>query len=140
MSWSNWIECKFYANGELDTSKLSEAPRSAGVYAIATKTGYSYQTQYVGRSGGSIRDRLSAHLTLNPHKGNKVINDLLASKKDRPNQPLQALYFAFLQTREHKLVEAAYIDANDRPICNLIKARLPEGLREAQVYCSPIER
>ena len=32
--------------------------------AIATKTGYSYQTQYVGRSGGSIRDRLTAHLTL----------------------------------------------------------------------------
>jgi hypothetical protein len=137
MSWSNWNECRFNDKGDIDTSNLSNASPSSGVYAIATKTGYSYNTQYVGRSGRSIQSRLKAHLT---GKGNKVIASILQSKKDRPNQPLQALYFAYLETREHKLIEAAYIDANDRPVCNLIKARLPEGLREADVVKSELER
>jgi hypothetical protein len=137
MPWSDWFECRFYANGELDISQLSRADKAPGVYAIATKTGTNYQTQYVGRSGRSIRDRLTAHLT---GKGNKVIASVLRSKKDRPSQPLQALYFAFLPTREHKLIEAAYIDANDRPVCNLIKARLPDGMRDVQVYSSELER
>jgi len=140
MAWSNWIECRFDANGQLDTSNLRNAPSSGGVYAIATKTGWSYNTQYVGRSKNDIRGRLKAHLTLNDRYGNHVINSILVSKKDRPNQPLNALYFAFLETREHKLIEAAYIDANDRPVCNLIRARLPEGLREQDVFRSDLDR
>jgi len=36
-------------------------------------------------------------------------------------------------------VEAAYLDAHDRPVANLIRARLPEGLREDAVMKSPLE-
>jgi len=120
MGWSNWIECPFNDNGILDKSRLSEAPSSSGIYAIATKTGWSYNTQYVGRSGRSIRGRLENHFS---GRGNRVVRGVLESKKERPSDPTQALYFAFLETREHKLIEAAYIDAEDRPIGNLIRAR-----------------
>ncbi|MFE1747112.1 GIY-YIG nuclease family protein [Coleofasciculus sp. H7-2] len=136
MAWSNWIECKFDSQGKLDTSRLWEASNSSGVYAIATKTGSNYNTHYIGRSGRSIRGRLKAHLS---GSGNKVIAGILQNKKDRPSDPTQALYFAYLETKEHKLIEAAYIDASDRPLGNLIKARLPEGLREGDIYSSELE-
>jgi hypothetical protein len=136
MGWSSWVECPFDDNGNIDLSKLSEAPRSSGIYAIATKTGWSYNTQYVGRSGRSIHGRLQSHLS---GRGNRVIRGVLENKKQRPSDPTQALYFAFLETREHKLIEAAYIDAEDRPIGNLIRARLPEGLREHEVYECELE-
>jgi hypothetical protein len=136
MAWSNWVECPFDDSGNIDLSELSEAPNSAGIYAIATKTGWSYNTQYVGRSGISIRGRLQSHLS---GRGNRVIRGVLENKKDRPSDPTKALYFAFLETKEHKLIEAAYIDAEDRPVGNLIKARLPDGLREREVYASELE-
>jgi len=131
MSWSNWTECKFDSQGNLDTAPLSQVPNGAGIYAIATKTGWRYNTHYVGRSGRSMRGRLQKHLT---EKGNKVVAGILRNKRQRPSDPTQALYVAYLPTREHKLVEAAYIDANDRPLGNLIRARLPEGLREDAVW------
>jgi hypothetical protein len=136
MAWSEWVECRFNSDGSLDTSGLREAPTSSGVYAIATKTGWSYNTHYVGRSGRSIYNRLQKHLT---GRGNKVIAGILSNKKERPSDPTQALYFAFLETSEHKLVEAAYIDASDRPIGNLIKAKLPDGLREEDVVRSELD-
>ncbi|BAZ06178.1 GIY-YIG nuclease family protein [Calothrix sp. NIES-3974] len=136
MGWSNWVECPFDGSGNIDLSGLGEAPNSSGIYAIATKTGWSYNTQYVGRSGRSIRGRLQNHLS---GRGNRVVRGILENKKERPSDPTQALYFAFLETREHKLIEAAYIDAEDRPVGNLIRARLPEGLRENEVYTSELE-
>lgn len=136
MAWSRWFECKFDAQGNLDTSTLQKAPSSSGVYAIATKTGWSYNTQYVGRSGRSIRNRLQSHFS---GRGNRVISSLLTQKKNRPQDRPNSLYFAFLGTREHKLIEAAYIDAKDRPVCNLIRASLPKGLREGDVMNSPLE-
>ncbi len=135
MSWSPWIECKFDDKGNLDTSPLRDVPNGSGIYAIATKTGWRYNTHYVGRSGRSMRGRLQSHLT---ERGNKVIAGVLRNKQ-RPSDPTQALYVAYLQTREHKLIEAAYIDASDRPIGNLIRARLPEGLREEDVLKSEKE-
>jgi hypothetical protein len=113
MGWSNWVECQFEDTGNIDLPRLSEAPSSSGIYAIATKTGWSYNTQYVGRSGRSIRGRLQSHLS---GRGNRVVRGVLKNKKERPSDPTQALYFAFLETREHKLIEAAYIDAEDRPL------------------------
>lgn len=136
MGWSNWVECNFDNEGNLDISRLREAPNSAGVYAIATKTGWSYNTHYVGRSGRSIRGRLQAHLS---GRSNRVIAGILQNKKERPSDPTQALYFAFFETNEHKLIEAAYIDASDRPLGNLIRAKLPDGLREDDVFGSALE-
>ncbi|NEP59928.1 MAG: GIY-YIG nuclease family protein [Symploca sp. SIO2G7] len=136
MGWSDWVECPFDASGNIDLSRLSKAPRSSGIYAIATKTGGNYNTQYVGRSGRSIRGRLQSHLS---GRGNRVVRGVLENKRQRPSDPTQALYFAFLETREHKLIEAAYIDAKDRPVGNLIRARLPKGLRENEVYMSELE-
>lgn len=136
MAWTGWNECSFDSSGNLDTSNLRKAPSTAGVYAIATKTSWSYNTHYVGRSGRSIRGRLEKHLT---GRGNKVIASLLAHKKDNPSDPVQGLYFAFLETSEHKLIEAAYIDASDKPIANLVGARLPDGLRENDVFGSELE-
>ncbi len=138
MAWSEWIECNFDSKGELNTQAVGRSPNSSGVYAIATKTGNNYHTHYVGRSGRSIRGRLQSHLT---QKGNKVIAGLLKNKKDRPSDPTQALYFAYLETKEHKLIEAAYIDAKaeDRPLANLICAKLPKGLREEDIFGSQLE-
>lgn len=136
MSWSNWIECKFDAQGKLDTAPLKDVPAASGIYAIATKTGRQYNTQYVGRSGRSMKGRLQKHLT---GVGNKVVAGILRNKQQRPSDPTPALYVAYLPTREHKLVEAAYLDADDRPLGNLIRARLPEGLREDAVWRSPKE-
>ena len=136
MAWTNWYECKFDSQGNLDLSQVRRVPNSSGVYAIATKTGSSYNTQYVGRSGSSIRNRLQSHFS---GRGNKVISSLLAQKKNRPQDRPEALYFAYLETREHKLIEAAYIDASDRPICNIAKASLPKGLREQDVIKSSLD-
>lgn len=136
MSWSSWIECKFDDKGNLDTAPLSNVPNGSGVYAIATKTGRRYNTHYVGRSGRSMRGRLQAHLS---GQGNRVVAGMLQNKRQRPSDPTQAVYVAYLPTRDHKLIEAAYIDATDRPLGNLIRARLPEGLREEDVLKSAKE-
>jgi len=139
MPWSNWYECRFNEKGELNIEPLkSNAPNGSGIYAIATKVGSGYSTKYIGRSKNSIYGRLHKHLT---GQGNKVIAGVLKNKKERPSDPTQALYFAFLETREHKLIEAAYIDGQgaDKPIANLIRARLPEGLREEDVFGSELD-
>lgn len=139
MPWSHWTECKFSANGEIDKSRLREAPDRPGIYAIATKVGYGYSTKYIGRSK-SIRERLNRHFS---GDGNRVIKQLLLDKREGglSTRPLNALYFAYLETSEPKLLEAAYIDANEleRPVLNLIRARLPEGLREGEIFKSELE-
>ncbi|KKJ01272.1 hypothetical protein [Prochlorothrix hollandica] len=137
MAWSSWIEFRFKSSGELNLDRVENVRPTAGVYAIATKTGSRYNVQYVGRSGRSMRGRVQAHLK---GKGNKVLASLLAHKKQMPTDPTPALYVAYWETAEHKLVEAVHISASDRPICNLIKgSRLPDGLREGDVLKSPLE-
>ncbi|MEY2979007.1 MAG: GIY-YIG nuclease family protein [Prochlorotrichaceae cyanobacterium] len=136
MSWSSWIEFPFNTAGELKRDRMHQIPSKAGVYAISTKTGNQHNVHYVGRSGRSMRNRVEAHLK---GRGNKVLASLLAHKKQMPTDPNQALYVAYLETAEHKLVEAAHIDASDRPICNLIRAHLPKGLREQDVLKSSLE-
>lgn len=137
MSWSSWLECPFRTTGELSLDRVSQIPSKAGVYAISTKTGSRYNVHYVGRSKRSMRERVQSHLK---GQGNKVIASLLAHKKQMPTDPTQALYVAYWETQEHKLVEALHISASDRPLCNLIKgSRLPSGLQEAEVVRSPLE-
>jgi hypothetical protein len=139
MPWSSWYECRFDSKGELDMQPLKKnASSSTGIYAIATKFGSGYSTKYIGRSGKDIYRRLYNHFT---GRGNKIIAGILRNKKERPSDPTQALYFAFLETKEHKLIEAAYIDGKnvDKPIGNLIRARLPEGLREEDIFNSELE-
>lgn len=136
MSWSQWIKCPFGSSGELDYDPLYSIPNHSGVYAIATKVSSGYSVQYIGRSGRSVRGRLQDHLK---GRGNRVIRSLLDQKRDRPQDRPDALYVAYLPTNDHKLIEAAYIDTDDGPICNLIKAHLPEGLRPEDVYRSSLE-
>lgn len=75
--------------------------------------------------------------------GNRVIKQLLLDKKEigLTTRPLNALYFAYLETSDPKLLEAAYLDAGelDRPVLNLVTARLPEGLRESEIFKSELE-
>lgn len=126
MPWQPWAECRFDKLGNLDLSPLSNIPESPGVYAIATRTGNTYHTHYVGRSKNSVQGRLHNHLT---GEGNKVIQQLLEHKQANANAPLQALYVSYITTPDHKLVEATYIDAEDRPLGNINRARLPRNLR-----------
>jgi len=131
------MECPFKSSGELNTDRVSRVPAKSGVYAIATKTGSRYNVQYVGRSGRSMRGRVEAHLK---GRGNKVLASLLDHKKQMPSDPTKALYVAYWETTDHKLVEAMHISASARPVCNLIRgSRLPEGLREADVVNSPFD-
>jgi len=95
-----------------------------------------YVTHYVGRSRRSIRERLQKHLR---GQGNTVIASQLTLKKSVPSAPA-SLCVAYLETDEPKIVEALYIDASDRPICNLIRARLPFGLSESLVQRAELER
>ena len=60
-------------------------------------------------------------------------------KKNIPSAPA-SMCVAYLETSEHKVVEAFYLDATDRPICNLIRARLPAGLSESLVMRAELER
>jgi len=135
--WSLWIEVPFRRDGTLDTAPLDTIPPGSGVYAIASKkkTGL-YVTHYVGRSSRSIRERLRRHLT---GRGNSVVASQLALKRSIPSAPA-SMWIAYLETNEPKIVEAVYLDANDRPICNLIKARLPFGLSESLVQRAELER
>ena len=134
--WSPWIELPFNQKGVLDTSLLATVPNSAGVYAIASKESNGlYVTHYVGRSCRSIRERLQKHLR---GHGNTVIASQLLLKRSVPLAPA-SMCVAYLETTEPKIVEAFYIDADDRPICNLIKARLPVGLSETFVRRSELE-
>jgi hypothetical protein len=155
MGWEGWYECKFEGDGELDRSNLSYyAPRERGIYAIATKTGWSYNVQYIGRSGSDIRGRLQAHFSGKPprikagrakYKGNELIGDVIRMKRDNPERSPDALYFAFLKIPEKDMdviFESVYIDCgeDERPIGNFIRGkRLPDGLREEDVIDSPLE-
>ncbi len=137
MPWSSWTELSFDAKGKLNTAPLSRIPNGSGIYAIATKTGRGYNTHYVGRSKNNLRGRLQAHLS---GRGNKVIANLLKNKQERPTlDPTQVICVAYLATKEPKLLEAAYLDARDLPLGNLIRARLPQGLREQDVFVAPLE-
>lgn len=136
MPWSNWIELSFRLDGSLDTSPLNMVPAASGVYAIASKKRNGlYVTHYVGRSVRSVRDRLKQHLT---GRSNKVIATELALKRNIPSAPM-SMCVAYLETREPKIVEAVYLDTHDLPICNIYRARLPQGISEALVHSSKLD-
>jgi hypothetical protein len=136
--WSTWIELAFNSNGTLNTTALNKVPIGSGVYAIASKksTGL-YVTHYVGRSSRSIRERLQRHLCGN---GNKVVASQLMLKRSIPSAPGNYICVAYLETKEPKIVEAAYLDTQDLPVCNLIRARLPPGISQALLWGAEFER
>jgi len=135
--WSSWIQMPFRTDGSLDVRPLNRVPQRPGVYAIANKkqTGL-FVTHYVGRSCRGIRERLRRHLT---GHGKSVVATQLMLKRSIPSAPA-SMWIAFLETSEPKIVEALYIDSNDRPICNLIRARLPFGIPESLLRHSKLER
>lgn len=139
MPWSNWIELKFKGDGTLDRSRLSKIPTSPGVYAIGMRkrTG-GHVILYVGRSL-HLRVRLNRHLT---GHGNSVIATQLLLNQKSPTAPwaLSSLTVAVFPTKEPKIVESVLIDSKDRPICNLVRARLPSGLSESAVFRSRLDR
>jgi hypothetical protein len=134
--WSPWIKVPFREDGTLDITPLNDVPRVSGVYAIASKKSSGlFVTHYVGRSRRSMRERLWRHLT---GRGNGVVASQLALKETIPAAPA-SIWIAYLETSEPKLIEAIYLDASDRPICNLIKARLPFGLTKLSVLNAKLE-
>jgi len=136
MPWSNWIELPFRNDGTLDKSSLSRVPDVSGVYAIAGKKQNGlYVTHYVGRSSRSMRERLERHLS---GRGNHVIGDQLVLKKSVPSAPA-SICVAYLATNEHKIIEALYLDTDDRPVCNIIRACLPAGLLESSIRNAKLE-
>lgn len=136
MSWSNWMEVPFNADGTLKLAQLTSLPQRPGVYAIASKKSNGfYVTHYVGRSK-NIQERLRRHLT---GRGNKVIASQLMLKNAMPLAPA-SICVAYLETSDPKIVEALYIDTSDLPICNFIRARLPFSLSEALVRKAELER
>lgn len=139
LNWHDWLECPFDAQGNLEPNALQNViqniPKEAGVYVIATRTSDNrYQTQYIGRSGRDIRDRVNSHLK---GKGNKIVKDLLQHKQDNPYSPMSSLYVTFVSSQDQKLIEKLYLDAEDRPIANLRRERLPKELRSLS---SPADR
>jgi hypothetical protein len=140
MSWSNWYECKFDENGDIDTYYVeNKSPHYPGIYAIATKTGWSYNCIYIGMSRRSIWKRLQAHFS---GKGNRIIQQILESKKDSRSvgfQNLDALYFMFLEapSRDVQWLEALYVRGT-QPICNIQEnLSLPKELQNASVPLEP---
>lgn len=136
MPWSAWIEVPLRADGTPDTTALGKVPAASGVYAIAGKhQNGMYNTQYVGRSRRSVRERLRRHLA---GDGNTVIGMQLSLRKKLPM--LQTSFWvAYLETKEPSIVEAVYLDTKKLPICNLIRARLPAEVAEALVWKSKLE-
>ena len=71
-------------------------------------------------------------------RGNKIIalqRAVLSAPATRPT-----ICVAFLKTNDPKLIEAALLDTDDRPICNIIKATLPTGLREEMIKKSTLDK
>ena len=93
MWWSDWYECSFDSKREIDTREVERfAPNESGLYAIATKTsGGSYTVEYIGMSKKSIWKRLQAHFSGKETRGNRVIRELLKSKKDERSVGFSAL-------------------------------------------------
>lgn len=139
MPWNPWITVPFDATGTPDLSALAQVPPNApGVYCIATRSSDgNYHSQYIGRSKNDIRGRLQAHLSPSDRHGNKVIQHLLEMKRDLPSSPPNALHISFITTPNHKLIESAYLDDANRPPANLVRARLPEPLRNRQDLRDP---
>ncbi|MCC3406799.1 MAG: GIY-YIG nuclease family protein [Microcoleus sp. PH2017_10_PVI_O_A] len=142
MWWSDWYECSFDSNGEIDTRQVENAPNDPGLYAIATKTSRgSYTVEYIGMSKKSMRKRLQAHFSGKETRGNRVIRELLNSKKDGRSvgfSMLNALYFCYVEVPkdEVKELESRFIRSMT-PIANLQEnssmPKLPIDLEDANV-------
>jgi hypothetical protein len=142
MGWSDWYECRFDSNGEIDTRQVKNAPNDSGLYAIATKTsGGSYNVEYIGMSKRSIWKRLDAHFSGKETRGNRVIRELLKSKKDERSvgfSMLNALYFCYLKVPKEQVkeLESRFIRGMT-PIANIqgnsSMPKLPRDLEDAKV-------
>ncbi len=139
MGWSDWIECSFNSDNEIDLQPVEKyAPNSPGIYAIATKhsNGY-YSVQYIGMSESSIWKRLKAHFT---GRSNRVIKRILDNKKQGGAQTefLNAFYFSFLETSKEQArgLEALFVRGT-APIANiqqnLSMSSLPKDLQEPNI-------
>ena len=143
MWWSDWYECSFDSNGEIDTTAVERyPPHESGLYAIATKTsGGSYTVEYIGMSKKSIWKRLQAHFSGKETRGNRVIRELLKSKKDERSvgfSMLNALYFCYVEVPKEQVkdLESRFIRSMT-PIANLQEnssmPKLPRDLEDTEV-------
>ncbi len=140
MGWSDWYECSFDSNGEIDTRPVNNhAPNKPGIYAIAMKDADTndYVVQYIGMSKTNIETRLKTHFRGN---GNKYIKTRLEQKKDkhRTMERVNALYFMFLETSKEQArgMESLFVRGTV-PIANiqqnLSQSWLPRDLRDTEV-------
>lgn len=143
MWWSDWYECSFESNGEINTRAVKDhAPNDPGLYAIATKTsGGSYTVEYIGMSKRSIWKRLQAHFSGKETRGNRVIRELLKSKKDERSvgfSMLNALYFCYVEVPKEQVkdLESRFIRSMT-PIANLQEnssmPKLPRDFEDTKV-------
>jgi GIY-YIG catalytic domain len=140
MGWSDWYECSFDSNGEIDLGPVEKnAPNWPGIYAIAMKDpNYNdYVVQYIGMSTTSIWTRLKKHFT---GKGNKHIKTRLEQKrnKHRTMEKVNALYFMYLETSKDQArgMESLFVRGTT-PIGNiqqnLSQSWLPRDLQNTEV-------
>ena len=140
MGWSDWYECSFDSNGEIDTRAVKDhAPNDPGLYAIAMKDAdtHDYVVQYIGMSTTSIWTRLKKHFT---GKGNKYIQTRLEQKREkhRTMEKVNALYFMYLETSKEQArgMESLFVRGTV-PIGNvqqkLSQSSLPRDLRDTEV-------
>ena len=140
MGWSDWYECSFDSNGEIDTRAVKDhAPNDPGLYAIAMKDAdtHDYVVQYIGMSTTDIWKRLKAHFT---GKGNKYIQTRLEQKREkhRTMEKVNALYFMYLETSKEQArgMESLFVRGTV-PIGNvqqkLSQSSLPRDLRDTEV-------
>lgn len=140
MGWSDWYECSFDSNREIDLRPVETyAPNQPGIYAIAMKHAdtHDYVVQYIGMSTTSIWTRLKKHFT---GRGNKYIEQRLEQKKngDRRMERVNALYFMYLETSKEQArgMESLFVRGTV-PIGNvqqkLSQSWLPRDLRDPEV-------
>lgn len=138
MGWSDWYECSFDSNGEIDLKPVEDASSWPGIYAIATKlSNGSYNVQYIGMSEKSICTRLKAHFS---GRGNRVLKRILDNKKAGGAQTelLKALYFMYLETTTEQArgMESLFVRGTT-PIANIQKnlsqSWLPRDLQDTEV-------
>lgn len=142
--WTEWQKLPFDSKGELNTDLLKKIPKESGIYAIATCTNggwfssATYHIHYVGRTKGSMRNRLANHVRCHKN-GSKQVRALIEQKAHLPSSPPEALYVAGFPTKEHKILEQARIKRDD-PLLNILGGKtLPPGLTHEDILESELD-
>jgi hypothetical protein len=131
--WVLDVTCPM-VEGQVDTSKLKEVPDKPGVYFIGSKHGTRYVPYYIGRSK-RMRSRLKNHLHQNKN-GSKQISELIHHHRQFPNIPFNGFYIGYLETSDHKIIEAEQIDLKD-PSLNIQGIKyLPPGITDEMLIKS----